>query len=111
MPTKRELEQLVGQLQSKLKSVSNELIEFSEYCNSRVTYIPCGKIQKVYGHAWEEQICNAVCEQYDGTTGWIRIDMSRNDFPHEFLLVQVEYSDACGTMPGSFCPLAKHVAE
>ena len=111
MTTKRELEQLVGQLQSKLKAVSNELSEFSERHNKSVTYIPCGKIQRVYGHAWEEQICNAVCDQYDGTTGWIRIDMSRQEFPHEFLLVEVEYSESSGTMPGSFCPLAKCVAE
>jgi len=105
MSTKRELEIVIGQLQAKLKAVSNELSEFTE--RNGTTYIPCGKVQRVYGHPWEDQICNAVSDQFDGTTGWIRVNIGRYELPHEDILVNVEYSEQSGTMPGGWCPLAK----
>lgn len=106
MPTKRELEIEIESLKRKLKAVTNELSPWTDR-HSRSTFIPCGKPDRVYGHAFEDLICNAVSNQYDGTTGWIRIEMDSEYFPHQWILVNVEYSEQDGTMPLAWCPLAE----
>lgn len=104
--TKRELEQVIETLRRQLKSVTNELSPYTDL-HSGSTFTPCGKMERVYGHAWQDRICNAVCDQYDGTTGWIRIQMDTDYFPHQWIMVFVEYSKETGTMPGNWCPMAE----
>jgi hypothetical protein len=103
--TKRDLELKVARLESQLKAVRHELGNLNP--TDLVEYIPCGKIEEVFGHPFEDQIRDAVCNQFDGSTGWIRIDFSNYDFPFEHLLCNVSYSDADGTFVSKFCRLAK----
>jgi hypothetical protein len=64
-------------------------------------------MQKTYGHAFQDRIIDAACNQYDGTTGWIRVYMDTDRFPHESILLFVEYSEQSGVIPGNWCPLAE----
>ena len=106
MPTKHELELEIESLRRRLTVVANEMSPWVDR-HSGSTFIPCGKIERVYGHAFEDSICNAVSNQYDGTTGWIRIEMDIDRFPHLCILVHVDYSEETGTIPGNWCPLAE----
>jgi hypothetical protein len=106
MPTKRELELEIESLKRKLKAVTNELAPWVDR-HSGSTFIPCGKMERVYGHAFQDEICSAVCDQYDGIIGWVRIAMDTDRFTHEWIMVFVEYSNETGTMPGNWCPITE----
>ena len=112
MATKRELEIEVATLKAKLAAVPNTIAAFSGREWNVREFIPCGKIEPVRSSSFCDDIRDAVSEQYDGRTGWIVVSMNvRRPFPFDFILVEVDYTTADGTICGAFCPLAAMKGE
>lgn len=111
--TKAQLLRRIRELEIQLAAVRNAVGIFDSPWH---TWIPCGKVEKVYGHPFEDQIRNDVTDQWDGTLhreredapgirdGWMIVKCY--ELPYEALCVRVQYTDEDGTMAWEFCPVA-----
>jgi hypothetical protein len=108
--TKLDLEREIADLKSQMRCMKNELAPFR--VDDYKEYIPCGPVMDVGGHAFEDDIRDQVCNQYDGKTGWIRIEMdARYEHPLKMILVHVTYDEQDGTWASRFCQLARRTRK
>lgn len=104
--TKHDLEREVADLKSQLKAVRNEMAILEESRHSR--FIPFGPVVELYGHLFEEDIRNAICDQYDGRQGWVVVDLG-DDHPFRHVLANVSYTEQDGTFASRFYRLARQI--
>lgn len=112
--TKAQLIRRIGELEKQLSAVKTTLAPFKTYY---FDFVPCGKMQDVYGHPFEDEIRNAVCDQWDGTLyherndmdagfrdGWMIVNL--DDTPYGHICAHVSYTDQDGTFVDRFCQVA-----